>query len=186
MSRTHLRATVGVFIAVLVVVGATLVLTTGDDPNSTAVAADAVPVAESTTTTQAPVDAEEVIDEAQRAEQARADQQLLAYAAAVTQAENDEALRALAQAEREAGSGIPDGYWDRMAQCETGGDWTMVGSRYSGGLGFYNGTWDSFGGREFAARAGQATREQQIIVANRVADEVGLSGWGCLGHVGRP
>jgi hypothetical protein len=73
-----------------------------------------------------------------------------------------------------------------MAQCETGGDWSMVGSRYSGGLGFYNGTWDTFGGREFAPRAGQATREQQIVVANRVANGVGLSGWGCLGHVGRP
>ena len=55
-----------------------------------------------------------------------------------------------------------------------------------GGLGFYNGTWDSFGGREFAAKAGQATREQQIVVANRVAKQVGLSGWGCLSHVGKP
>ena len=91
-----------------------------------------------------------------------------------------------AQAEREASSGIPDSFWDRMAQCETGGNWSMVGSRYSGGVGFYNGTWDAFGGREFAARAGQATRAQQIIVANRVANDVGLSGWGCLRTVGRP
>jgi hypothetical protein len=145
----------------------------------------------------APVDAEPVIAEAQRNEQA---QRLEAFAAAVeanqaeqaaqlealAQAEQEAALRTLAQAEREAASGIPDGYWDRMAQCETGGNWSMVGSRYSGGLGFYNGTWDAFGGREFAARAGQATREQQIVVANRVADQVGLSGWGCLGRVGRP
>jgi hypothetical protein len=145
----------------------------------------------------APVDAEHVLAAAQREQQAQRDE---AFAAAVREheaeqarqlealaaAEEEAALQALAQAQREAESGIPDSFWDRMAQCETGGNWSMVGSRYSGGLGFYNGTWDSFGGREFAARAGQATREQQIIVANRVADGVGLSGWGCLGHVGRP
>jgi hypothetical protein len=147
--------------------------------------------------TTVPVEAEHVLAEAQRNEEA---QRVEAFAAAVREheaeqarqlealalAEEEAALRALAQAEREAASGIPDSFWDRMAQCETGGNWSMVGSRYSGGLGFYNGTWDSFGGREFAHRAGQATREQQIIVANRVADGVGLSGWGCLGHVGRP
>jgi hypothetical protein len=192
MSRNHLRAFVGAFVALLVLIGGGLMLATnGNDPESTAVAADAPPseaptTAPSTEAPAAPVDAEEVIEDAQRAEQARVDQQLQDYAAAVTQAENEAALEALAQAEREASSGIPDSYWDRMAQCETGGDWTMVGSRYSGGLGFYNGTWDSFGGREFAARAGQATREQQIIVANRVANDVGISGWGCLSHVGRP
>lgn len=191
MSRNHLRAFVGAFVALLVVVGGGLMLATnGNDPDSTAVAADAPPAEAPTTPSSegstAPVDAEEVIEDAQLAEQARVDQQLQDYAAAVTQAENEAALEALAQAEREASSGIPDSYWDRMAQCETGGDWTMVGSRYSGGLGFYNGTWDSFGGREFAAKAGQATREQQIIVANRVANDVGISGWGCLSHVGRP
>lgn len=81
---------------------------------------------------------------------------------------------------------IPDSYWDRMAACETGGDWGMTGSRFSGGVGFYNGTWDSFGGREFAPLAGQASRAEQIIVANRVAADVGLTGWGCLKVVGYP
>jgi hypothetical protein len=69
--------------------------------------------------------------------------------------------------------------WDGIARCETGGNWSMRGSRYSGGLGFYNGTWNSFGGREFAANAGMATREQQIVVAERVYARYGLSGWGC-------
>jgi hypothetical protein len=69
--------------------------------------------------------------------------------------------------------------WDGIAQCETGGNWSMQGSRFSGGLGFYNGTWSSFGGREFAANAGQATREEQIVVAERVYARHGLSGWGC-------
>jgi hypothetical protein len=62
----------------------------------------------------------------------------------------------------------------------------MVGPVFSGGLGFYNGTWDQFGGREFASNAGYATREEQIIVAERVRSSVGISGWGCahvLGYV---
>lgn len=72
--------------------------------------------------------------------------------------------------------------WDGIAQCETGGNWKMRGSRYSGGLGFYNGTWNSFGGRQFASNAGLASREQQIVVAERVYAQYGLSGWGCRAY----
>ena len=32
------------------------------------------------------------------------------------------------------------------------------------------------------ANAGQATREEQIVVAERVYAEYGLSGWGCKAH----
>lgn len=74
--------------------------------------------------------------------------------------------------------------WDGIAQCETGGDWSMQGSKYSGGLGFYNGTWDSYGGQEFATNAGLATREQQIIVAERVLADVGITAWGCHSYYG--
>ncbi len=195
MSRTHLRASLVAFVVVLAVAGAALIGTANSgDADGTAVAANAPEAPTPTSAETPPVDAERVLSEAAQA------QDLQAYADAVAaheaeqarqlealaQAENEAALRSLAQAQREASSGIPDGYWDRMARCETGGNWSMVGSRYSGGLGFYNGTWDAFGGREFAARAGQASREQQIIVANRVANSVGLSGWGCLRTVGRP
>ncbi len=69
--------------------------------------------------------------------------------------------------------------WDGIARCETGGNWSMQGPRYSGGLGFANTTWDAFGGREFAPNAGLASREQQIVVAERVHARYGLSGWGC-------
>jgi hypothetical protein len=72
--------------------------------------------------------------------------------------------------------------WDGIAQCETAGNWHMQGSSFSGGLGFYNGTWSGFGGREFASNAGQATREQQIVVAERVYARFGLSGWGCRAY----
>lgn len=69
--------------------------------------------------------------------------------------------------------------WDGIAGCETGGNWRMRGSRFSGGLGFANSTWSSFGGREFAPNAGMASREEQIVVAERVYARYGLSGWGC-------
>jgi len=72
--------------------------------------------------------------------------------------------------------------WDGIARCETGGNWSMRGASFSGGLGFYNGTWSSFGGGQFASNAGAATREQQIVVAERVYARYGLSGWGCRAY----
>ena len=87
------------------------------------------------------------------------------------------------------GSSVSSVDWDAIATCETAHDarnpnpgqpfWSMQGPTYSGGLGFYNGTWSSFGGGEFAPNAGQASREQQIVVAERVYARYGLSGWGC-------
>jgi hypothetical protein len=72
--------------------------------------------------------------------------------------------------------------WDGIARCETGGNWSMRGASFSGGLGFYNGTWVAFGGRQFAPNAGMASREQQIVVAERVYARYGLSGWGCRAY----
>jgi membrane protein involved in colicin uptake len=117
--------------------------------------------------------------------------------AAAAQRAADEAAAAAEAAEQAAAhpAGAPDNsYWDRIAACETGGNWAMSGSQFSGGVGFANTTWNSWGGREFAANAGSATREQQITVANRVATQgygsvapVGYSGWGCAKHsVGYP
>ena len=81
---------------------------------------------------------------------------------------------------------IPDEYWDRMAYCETAGNWAdYPGYRWSGGLGIYTPGWLGYGGGEFAPSGGEATREEQIIVANRIA-AVGLGGWGCLTTVGYP
>ena len=72
--------------------------------------------------------------------------------------------------------------WDGIARCETGGNWSMHGASFSGGLGFYNGTWNAFGGGQFASNAGSASREQQIVVAERVYARYGLSGWGCRAY----
>jgi len=72
-----------------------------------------------------------------------------------------------------------DPRWDEIARCETGGNWSMVGPTYSGGLGIYNGTWNAFGGQQFASNPGYATREQQIVVAERIRARYGFGAWGC-------
>jgi uncharacterized protein YabE (DUF348 family) len=74
---------------------------------------------------------------------------------------------------------MADPRWDEIARCETGGNWAMVGPTYSGGLGIYNGTWNEFGGPQFASNPGLATREQQIIVAERIRAKYGFGAWGC-------
>jgi uncharacterized protein YabE (DUF348 family) len=60
--------------------------------------------------------------------------------------------------------------WDRIAQCESGGNWAIVSSsgKYYGGLQFDKQTWDAYGGDQYAAYPNQATREQQIAIAEKV------------------
>jgi hypothetical protein len=68
--------------------------------------------------------------------------------------------------------------WDQLAQCESGGNWAInTGNGYYGGLQFSYGTWLGYGGGEFAEYAHLATREQQIIVAERLHGARGFSPW---------
>ena len=109
-------------------------------------------------------------------------QAVIDEAAARLRAEQAAWEQAHAQAALVATAGRTGVNWDGIAACETQGNWQMQGPRFSGGVGFYNGTWNAFGGRQFAPNAGLATREQQIVVAERVYDEFGLSGWGCRAY----
>ena len=77
--------------------------------------------------------------------------------------------------------------WDKLAECESGGDWsTNSGNGYYGGLQFDKQTWNAYGGDEFASRPDQASREEQIAVANKMKDERGGYGaWpSCSSKVG--
>ncbi|WP_241249695.1 resuscitation-promoting factor [Rhodococcus sp. X156] len=68
--------------------------------------------------------------------------------------------------------------WDRLAQCEAGGNWSInTGNGYYGGVQFDRGTWLSNGGGAYAPLPHQATREQQIAVASKVAAGRGFSPW---------
>ncbi len=71
-----------------------------------------------------------------------------------------------------------DSTWDRLAECESGGRWDIdTGNGYSGGLQFSPSTWRAFGGGEFADRAHQASRAEQIVVAERTLAEQGWGAW---------
>ncbi|MEU7060842.1 transglycosylase family protein [Streptomyces sp. NPDC046197] len=70
------------------------------------------------------------------------------------------------------------GVWDRIAQCESGGNWHInTGNGYYGGLQFAAGTWRAYGGTSYAPTAAQASRSQQIAVATRVQQAQGWGAW---------
>ncbi|MFE5482741.1 transglycosylase family protein [Streptomyces sp. NPDC056527] len=68
--------------------------------------------------------------------------------------------------------------WDKVAQCESGGNWSInTGNGYYGGLQFSASTWREFGGTQYAAYAHQATKKQQILTAERVLAVQGERAW---------
>lgn len=116
-------------------------------------------------------------------------------------------------------------YWDKVAQCESQGNWKDKGT-WAGGLGIYTkgkfvrnhlrygkaGTWEYFGGEEYAPSPDKATKNMQMAIANRIAlfgykatfhlpvgadgrimtfqynkKPVGFHGWGCIKNtIGKP
>lgn len=66
--------------------------------------------------------------------------------------------------------------WDAIAMCESGGNWSLDGY-YDGGLQFHPSTWLGYGGGTYARYAWQATREQQIAIAERVLKGQGPGAW---------
>ncbi|MFJ1754750.1 transglycosylase family protein, partial [Kitasatospora sp. NPDC088134] len=75
--------------------------------------------------------------------------------------------------------------WDRVAQCESGGNWSInTGNGYYGGLQFSSSTWLAYGGGQYAARADLATKQQQILIAEKVLRAAGPGQWSCAGTAG--
>jgi resuscitation-promoting factor RpfA len=71
-----------------------------------------------------------------------------------------------------------DTTWDHVAQCESGGNWSInTGNGFYGGLQFTASTWRAFGGAQFASLPQNASREQQIVVAERVLAGQGWGAW---------
>jgi LysM repeat protein len=73
--------------------------------------------------------------------------------------------------------------WDRLAQCESGGNWSIsTGNGFYGGLQFTPGTWRAAGG---TGMPNQASRETQIRVAQRVLQQQGWGAWpACSSRLG--
>lgn len=85
-----------------------------------------------------------------------------------------------------AATAAPDSDWDALAQCESGGDWSInTGNGFHGGLQFSPSTWSGYGGGEFAPYAYQASREEQIVVGERVLAGQGWGAWpSCSSQLG--
>ena len=80
-------------------------------------------------------------------------------------------------------SAATDAEWDRVASCESSGNWAInTGNGYHGGLQFAPSTWSGHGGGEFAPAANLATREEQIAVAERVLANQGKGAWPVCGR----
>jgi nucleoid-associated protein YgaU len=76
----------------------------------------------------------------------------------------------------------PFAVWDRVAQCESSGNWHInTGNGYYGGLQFSAGTWGAYGGHRYAGQANRATRLEQIEVARRVLHSQGPHAWPVCG-----
>jgi hypothetical protein len=63
---------------------------------------------------------------------------------------------------------MKDHYWDAVAVCETNSNW-KDGGQFAGGLGIALTTWKGYGGYQFAKTTAKATKEEQIIIANRIS-----------------
>ncbi|MFB6889174.1 transglycosylase family protein [Kitasatospora sp. NPDC056327] len=75
-------------------------------------------------------------------------------------------------------SAAPVSTWDSVAQCESGGNWSInTGNGFYGGLQFTSSTWKAYGGNAFAPQANQASKAQQISVAEKVLASQGPGAW---------
>ena len=75
--------------------------------------------------------------------------------------------------------------WSAIAACESGGNWsTNTGNGFYGGLQFSQGTWDAYGGGQYAPTAAGASESQQIAVAQRVLAGQGIGAWPVCGANG--
>ena len=85
---------------------------------------------------------------------------------------------------RSGTSSTPAGsVWDRLAECESGGNWSInTGNGFYGGLQFTLSTWRAYGG---TGMPHEASREEQIAVAERVQDAQGWGAWpACTSKLG--
>jgi LysM repeat protein len=70
---------------------------------------------------------------------------------------------------------VSGGVWDRLAQCESGGNWSInTGNGYSGGLQFSQSSWRAVGG---SGSAHQASKSEQIARAEMLKARQGWGAW---------
>ena len=90
------------------------------------------------------------------------------------------AVAALAGIVAPQATAAPDSDWDKLAQCESGGNWSInTGNGYYGGLQFTQSTWEANGG---TGNPANASREEQIRVAENVLATQGPGAWPVCGQ----
>lgn len=96
------------------------------------------------------------------------------------------ALSAAAVALAPSAEAAPLSDWDRLAQCESSGNWAInTGNGFYGGVQFTRSTWLAYGGGKYAPYAHQATRLQQIEIAEKVLAGQGWGAWpACSSRLG--
>jgi resuscitation-promoting factor RpfA len=73
--------------------------------------------------------------------------------------------------------------WNRVAQCESGGNWQInTGNGYYGGLQFSHSTWKAYGGGAYANNANGASRVEQITIARKTLRSQGPGAWPVCGR----
>ncbi|MGM7669407.1 transglycosylase family protein [Microbacterium sp. A93] len=78
------------------------------------------------------------------------------------------------------------GAWQALAQCESGGNWSInTGNGYYGGLQFSASSWAGAGGTQYAPLPHQATPAQQIATAEVLRANGGWGHWpACSSQLG--
>ena len=73
--------------------------------------------------------------------------------------------------------------WDRLAECESGGDWSInTGNGYYGGLQFNQQSWQAAGG---SGMPHEASKSEQIRVAENLLEMQGWGAWpSCSAQLG--
>ncbi len=80
----------------------------------------------------------------------------------------------------------PTSTWDRLAECESSGNWSInTGNGYYGGVQFSQSTWEGYGGTTYASRADLASKGEQIAIAERTLAGQGWGAWpACSARLG--
>ncbi|GAB98291.1 peptidoglycan hydrolase-like protein with peptidoglycan-binding domain [Kineosphaera limosa] len=77
-----------------------------------------------------------------------------------------------------AASAAPSNVWDRVAACESGGNWSIsTGNGYYGGLQFSASSWRAAGGTRYASLPHRASKAQQIAAAQQLLRMQGPGAW---------
>ncbi|MGW3046392.1 transglycosylase family protein, partial [Kitasatospora sp. NPDC001159] len=75
--------------------------------------------------------------------------------------------------------------WDKVAACESSGNWSInTNNGYYGGLQISLDNWRHYGGLNYAPRPDLATKQQQILIAEKILADQGAGAWSCAPGTG--